>query len=177
MIKIALSRYKNDIIFFNSEAISLMLSHFLILFCRYYYYNNYSERCKYPKISYILEIEILHVYSCISHVWHVRHQSYSQDRHFWHRSRHVPSDLASARDVLGNNRPITLAMAFWNLDQTRQVLLVRAHHDLKLAMPKLEDAPGLSNGASLPIGGKLFREFGHRTRNLQDSEKIRCMNF
>lgn len=47
-------------------------------------------------------------------------------------------------------------MAFWNLDQTRQVLLVRAHHDLELAAPKLEDALGLSNGASPLLGRSYF---------------------
>lgn len=113
----------------------------------------------YLKTSYILKSETSHVYSDISHVWHVRHQSHIQDRHFWHRSCHVPSDLPSARDawdILGNNRPITLATAFWNLDQTRQVLLLRAHHDLELAAPKLEDAPGLSNGVSPTLRRSYF---------------------
>lgn len=117
------------------------------------------ERHAVLKESYILETETLHIYTRISHIWHVRHQSYIQDRHFWHCSCHVPSDLASTRnawDVLGNNRPITLAMAFWNLDQTRQVLLVRAHYDLELAAQKLEDAPRLSNGASSPLGRSYF---------------------
>lgn len=89
--------------------------------------------CTLKDISYRNKSRSLaYIYSHAWYVWHVRHQSYTSNIDIFDIATVTFRAISriSSRDTwdaLSNNRPITLAMASWNLDRTWHVLLVRAH--------------------------------------------------